>query len=248
MANLDGKPEIFHSFQGEGKTMGKPSVFIRLSLCNLYCIWCDTDYTWNWKGTDYPHIYDSSPSYKKHDKKTAILLLENKEILKKAEKFNCKNIILTGGEPLVQQKDLVDLLKLFKSNDPNYTFEIETNGTIQPVEQLDRHIDQYNISIKLKNSGVKQQDRIKDQAIEYFSKQSKANFKFVLDRNDDLVEVLSIIKKFGIPNESVYLMPQGVNEQTLKSKRTDIIEICKQHNFNYTDRLHIQIYGSKRGI
>ena len=64
----DGSPEIFHTLQGEGLSAGKPAVFIRASLCNLHCVWCDTDYTWNWENTPWKHERDSDPDYRKYKK------------------------------------------------------------------------------------------------------------------------------------------------------------------------------------
>jgi 7-carboxy-7-deazaguanine synthase len=97
--------EIFYSIQGEGKNQGKPTVFIRLAGCNLDCRWCDTTGA--------------------HDQGT---VLTSSEIIGKIRDFRCQEICITGGEPLLQEKELVDLLRLLSSL--GYHIQIETNGTI----------------------------------------------------------------------------------------------------------------------
>ncbi len=246
LAKLNDKPEIFYTIQGEGKNLGLPSVFVRLSLCNLYCIWCDTDYTWNWENTNFAHHNDEKEGYQKFRKSDYIIRLTTSEILNEVLQYNCKNIVLTGGEPLVQHKPLTELAKLLKNEGKH--IEIETNGTIIPNRELDSFLDQYNVSIKLSNSKVETAERIVPTAISFFAQTEKSNFKFVIDSQGDLNEVLSIVQSYNIPHEYVYLMPQGTSPEALNMKQQWIIEICKQQGFNYTDRLHIHVYGSKRGV
>lgn len=248
LAKLNNAPEIFHSIQGEGKSMGRPSVFIRLSLCNLYCIWCDTDYTWNWEGTSFVHNNDKLAGYKKFNRGELVVRLPDEDILDIVTQIRCNNIIITGGEPLVQQKDLQSLLRKLKEYNPGYHIEMETNGTLRPVAELDKWVDQYNVSIKLSNSNVAREDRINHEAIHFFSLSPSASFKFVVDNPDDLNEIIEIVSKYAIAPGSVFLMPQGISEKDLREKQHWLTEICKQFNFNYTDRLHIHIWGSKRGI
>ncbi len=248
LAKLNGKPEIFYSIQGEGKNIGRPSIFIRLSLCNLYCNWCDTDYTWNWEGTPYPHQNDQNPRYKKYQKELFMMELSNEEIIRQIDSFNCKNLVITGGEPLMQQKELISLLNALREPDKAYHIEFETNGTATPSKVLDIQTDQYNVSLKLSNSKVKEKDRLNERAITFFAQSPKANFKFVVDRENDLHEILKLIKQYNISPEQVYLMPQGTNPETLRQKQQWLIELCKQYGFNFTDRMHIHIYGNKRGV
>jgi organic radical activating enzyme len=244
----EGSPEIFYTIQGEGKNIGKPSIFIRLSLCNLYCFWCDTDYTWNWENTPFKHQNESKTGYRKFKKAENILKMSKEEILENIKQYPCENIVITGGEPLVQQKDLLALLQILKTHNPNYHIEFETNGTITPHPSLDALTDQYNVSPKLANSLVSEKERIKPKAIVFFAQSSKSNFKFVIDTLQDIAEVKQIIERFSISPQKVYLMPQGTNPQTLHQKQQWLIEICKKEGFNYTDRLHILVYGDKRGV
>lgn len=248
LAKLNNKPEIFYSIQGEGKNIGKPSIFIRLSLCNLYCTWCDTDYTWNWEKTNFSHNNDVNSDYKKFVKKDFIINLKNKEIFNIINKINCNNYVITGGEPMVQHKELLGFLRELKIENRLCHVEMETNGTLVPNKELDALINQFNVSLKLSNSKVNEKERIIDKSISYFSNSKKSNFKFVVDTKDDLNEILLLKKKFEIQNDKIYLMPQGTKVASLKEKQLWLIEICKEYEFNYTDRLHIHIYGDKRGV
>ncbi|TCJ14389.1 7-carboxy-7-deazaguanine synthase QueE [Flaviaesturariibacter flavus] len=248
LARLNGQPEIFHSIQGEGKSIGRPSVFIRLSLCNLYCAWCDTDYTWNWEGTAFTHNNDVRPGYRKYRKEEYQQLISNEEIRDRLAVISCSNLIFTGGEPLVQQKDLRSLFRLLKENNPDYHIEFETNGTLKPLPEIDALTDQYNVSVKLANSKVAPEDRLNPEAIRFFAASPKANFKFVVDSRADLDEVLALVQGYGIRPEAVYLMPQGTSAAALREKQAWVAELCKQYNYNYTDRLHIHIWGDKRGV
>jgi len=248
LAKLNNRPEIFHSIQGEGKNLGKPSVFIRLSLCNLYCKWCDTDYTWNWAGTPYAHNNDVVPGYQKFDKDEMMAVLKDEEIAQIVKEYHCNNLVITGGEPLVQQKSLISLLQLLRNTNPAYHIEYETNGTFIPLPEVDALSHQYNVSIKLSNSGVSYEDRIEPEVIAWFAESPKSNFKFVVDTEQDMEEVQAIIDQYKISNQVVYLMPQGSSVESLRAKQNWIVEVCKQYNYNYSDRLHIHIWGAKRGI
>src|SRR5215212_7889785 len=106
IAKLNNRGEIFYSIQGEGRSIGVPSVFVRTSLCNLHCIWCDTDYTWNWVGTRFPHVNDAIPGYRKFDKKIWIAECPVEEVAALVQGFTGRNVVLTGGEPMLQQPGL----------------------------------------------------------------------------------------------------------------------------------------------
>ncbi|WP_299458599.1 7-carboxy-7-deazaguanine synthase QueE [uncultured Microscilla sp.] len=248
IAKFNGKGEIFYTIQGEGKSLGKPTVFIRSSLCNLHCIWCDTDYTWNWKNTPYPHVFDQTPGYEKYDKKEQIVELSTAQIIEEVEPYACKNLVLTGGEPFLQQKAWVELMAQLRKKDAGYWFEVETNGTLLPSSEFDALIDQYNVSPKLENSNNSMKIREKPEVYAFFRQSPKAWFKFVIAQQADLEEVLALIKKYDLPSHKVYLMPEGTTPEQLKAKQLWLVEQCKQYGFHYTDRLHIHIYGSKRGV
>lgn len=248
LAKLNNYPEIFYSIQGEGKNIGKPSVFVRLSLCNLYCKWCDTDYTWNWDTTKFAHNNDALQGYKKYKKDDYIIMLPDETIIDTIKRYNTHNIVITGGEPFVQQKDLRALIEKLKAADPLYHIEFETNGTLIPLPEIDALTDQYNVSVKLSNSGVDEDDRINPSSLHFFANSPKSSFKFVIDSKEDLSEVLALMKEYNIANKAIYLMPQGTTVAAMQKKQQWLVEICKEYNFNYTERLHIHIWGDKRGV
>lgn len=225
-----------------------PSVFVRTSLCNLHCIWCDTDYTWNWKGTRFEHVHDAKPGYQKFDKKQWIAECSVPDVAATVFHFKCPNIILTGGEPMLQQPGLTQLMLELCSKSSNYHFEVETNGTLVPTAKFDAAIDQYNVSPKLENSNNPKSLREKAKALRFFAASPKANFKFVIAEKSDLDEVLRLLEVYAIAPEKVWLMPEGTSAAALSKRRKWLVEKCKTHGFRYSDRLHIQIWGSKKGV
>jgi len=224
--------EIFFSIQGEGINIGKPAIFLRLYYCNLYCEWCDTKYTWvNQKnakeGIDYKNFTVG-------------------EILSEIKKYPAKHVVITGGEPLIFQKHLLPLVKLLRME--KYYVEIETNGTIKPLEELVRYVDNFSVSPKLNNSKVSHNVRIKANVLEFFSNLDNAFFKFVICDKNDIIELESLIRQFNINKEKVILMPEGTEIETLKDRSLWITEYCKKNSYRFSPRLHILIYGNKRGI
>jgi len=140
----DGSPEIFYSIQGEGRNTGMPSVFIRASLCNLHCHWCDTDYTWNWEDTDFSHEKDADPKYKKFIREEEILDLPVSVIAGIVAQFPAKNFIFTGGEPLLQEKNWIELMKLITKKHESETQAKSTHlpdtGLMDELRQVQKEL------------------------------------------------------------------------------------------------------------
>lgn len=224
--------EIFYSIQGEGINLGRPSIFIRLYYCNLYCSWCDTKYTWEnqanaKEGIDYVNM-------------------SVEQILEAISKYECKNVVITGGEPLLNQSRLIGLLKVLKEK--GYYTEIETNGTIIPKEELIKFVDLFTVSPKLSNSGVKFEQRIRYDALKVFSSLPNSVFKIVIQNKEDIKEVLELVEEIKIDNSKVLLMPEGRSKEVLDERTSWLVEECKKYGFRYTPRLHIMIWGNRRGV
>ena len=216
-----GAPEIFHSLQGEGYSAGQPSVFVRLSGCNLNCVWCDTAYTWNFIGTDYDHRDD----------------------VKFDRAFDCPRIIFTGGEPLLQQGVLAQLCELL---DDDYHIEIETNGSVELLAAFDTHVDQINVSPKLEHSG-NDDERINGKVLSAYAQDTRSWFKFVIAQPADATEVHALQQRFDIPKSHIFLMPEGVTSEVLREREKWLSPLCLKHGYSMTDRLHIHLYGDSRG-
>ena len=210
--------------------MGVPSVFLRLATCNLTCHWCDTKYTWDWRNFDY---------------QSEVVELDLEEIAHRIRAFNCLHIVITGGEPLLQQAGLEPLVESLA--DDGHTFEVETNGTIVPLPGMVRHIGQWNVSPKLRTSGNTSEERQIPQALETFARLPEAFFKFVVTAESDIDEVRALRDKYQLPPERVLLMPEGRTRDELEKKSSWLSEACVRHGFRFTTRLHILIWGDERG-
>lgn len=241
-------PEIFHSIQGEGISNGVPSVFIRASLCNLHCVWCDTDYTWNWEGTPFAHRRDAEPGYAKYKKTEQIVEMTAVNIAAAALQYPARNVVLTGGEPLLQQDAWIEIIAALRAHDPAYRIEVETNGTLIPKPEFAALVAQFNVSPKLANSAQPLDIREKPAALTWFAACGTANFKFVCDTADDIAEILALAEKYAIPPNRISLMPQGTTGAELDERGRWLVELCKQYRFRYSDRLHARLWGNRRGV
>jgi 7-carboxy-7-deazaguanine synthase len=220
--------EIFYSVQGEGGLVGVPSVFVRTSGCNLRCSWCDTPYTsWHPEGDD----------------------LGLDEILARASAFSAaRHVVLTGGEPMIAP-GIVELSRRFRECGMHVT--IETAGTVfAPVE-----CDLMSISPKLSNStpeGVfqAQHERLRLQPDVLLRLMSICDYqlKFVISRPEDVDEARAVIAQVEAPASKVILMPEGITAETLDERGIWIAEICKQFGFRFSPRLHVQLWGNRRGV
>ena len=232
--------EIFGpTIQGEGKSLGMRTMFLRLSGCNLACSWCDTEYSWNWQ---------------KYDPQKEIKLWTCSDIISELNKHSEINkLVISGGEPMRQQAELVELIKLLKQD--AYWVEIETNGTIEPTDEFLELIDQINCSPKTANSGNSVEAREKPAALKKYVQSDKTNFKFVVCGENDLPEIEDFIARYKITRDRVYLMPQARNrteyyslDGTKVSRDTRVQVMAHNAGFHFSSRLHILYWGGKRGF
>lgn len=242
--------EIFGpTIQGEGKNAGMPCVFLRLSGCNLTCAWCDTPYTWNWKGKRPKSIL-----LQQFDKKAEV---HNVDVAVVAETLKTMGgqmkgssiapaLVLTGGEPLLQQHKLVGILQKLQAE--GFWIEVETNGTHAPTDPFDAVVDHYNVSPKLANSGVHERRRIVPYVLKSFMMKRKAVFKFVVTHYADIDEVSKLCNEFQIHPSRVWLMPEGRTRGDIAAKEHIAAQLAKQYGCNYSPRLHIERYGDVRGV
>jgi organic radical activating enzyme len=239
-----GKPEIFDTVQGEGRNIGRPVVFARLSGCNLQCSWCDTPYTWAFtEGLAEKH--DEGKVYDREQEQIKITVGEAVDAI---STLKLPRLVITGGEPMTQQKGIVELAKGLRANNEDYWVEVETNGTVVPKPETVEAVDQFNVSPKLENSGNSKAKRDKRPAMEAYVASGKADFKFVVFGDEDLPEILELVDKYNIPPERVFLMPEGRTEEEVERHQKELVQLAIDNNFNVTTRLHVLIWGAKRGV
>jgi 7-carboxy-7-deazaguanine synthase len=225
--------EIYSCLQGEGPSIGRPSLLVRFQICNLRCTWCDTPYTHTLKSDPHAHRFT----------------LE--KLVERIGEFSQRHLILTGGEPTLHH-----LGHLMRALGSHYSGEVETNGTRIPHLHLpgflpsDYALLQWNVSPKFENAG----EQIVPEALAHWAalaqKQERVYFKFVIRKShskDDIAQTLSIAHQYKIEHSRIYLMPEGTTVESQLSN-TWLHDLCLEHGMAYTPRLHILLFGNKRGV
>lgn len=223
--------EIFYSIQGEGRLAGVPSVFIRTSGCNLRCVWCDTPYT-SWEPEGEEKTLD--------------------EIVAETKRYPARYAVITGGEPFLAP-EIEELTRRLQGEGLHVT--IETAATIfKPVS-----CDLMSMSPKLENSTpwkrdngrfawMHEQRRLNFEVMEQYVARYDYQLKFVAERESDFAEIEVILEALGgVDRARVLVMPQAQTREELHERAPAIVELCKQHGLTYCPRLHIEIWGNRRG-
>jgi 7-carboxy-7-deazaguanine synthase len=219
--------EIFYSLQGEGSLVGMPSVFVRTSGCNLRCSWCDTPYTsWKPEGVEMP--------------------LDR--IVEQTVRHRARHVVVTGGEPLIAS-GIVDLTHRLRERGLHIT--IETAGTVfAPVA-----CDLMSISPKLSNSTPEgpfrehhERLRVQPEVLGRLMDRYEYQLKFVIAAPDDLGEAAALIEKAGADPRRVQLMPEGTDAAVLRERALWLAEECKRLGYRFSPRLHVDLWGSRRGV
>jgi organic radical activating enzyme len=237
-ATVPGEPEIFASLQGEGPSAGKPCTFVRLSRCNLACVWCDTAYTWHFAGDNRPHRDGIG-----FDRAANQVLLGAEEVAQRIAALGQPRLVITGGEPLLQASALARVAALL----PDIRIEIETNGTVAPSPSLHAQVAQYNVSPKLAHSGNPASLALLPERLAGWAADPRAFFKFVIAEPSDIDEVLALAETHAIPRARIFLMPEGRDSATVRERSRWLASLCLAHGFAFSDRLHIHLYGDTRG-
>lgn len=217
--------ELFYSIQGE-IDIGKPAVFVRFSGCNLIgsgrgCKWCDTKYAeGEWIETTANEIAKK------------IMLISS---LSPQLSDDCRNVVVTGGEPLLQYKEVFELMEILWSRDMRFEFDLETNGTIYCPGLLSFH--HINCSPKGQAYNL--------DVIEKVCSLPGSRFKFVYEHGEDKWWE-NIVSAISIPPSKVWIMPQGCSREEQLSLSEEVINYCKEEGFNFTPRFHIILWENLR--
>jgi len=208
--------------------VGTPSVFVRTSGCNLRCTWCDTPYT-SWQ-----------PEGEERDVAS---------IVEEVDRYGASHVVVTGGEPMIAPE--IDEL----------THRLKQHITIETAGTVDAHVrcDLMSISPKLANSTplsreggrwATQHDRLRYQpeVLKRLTQLYPHQLKFVIAEPGDLTEVHAIVEATGVSKARVVLMPEGIDAAALTERGRWIAEICKDEGYRFSPRLHIDLWGNRRGI
>ncbi len=234
--------ESFYSFQGEGRFVGTPSIFIRLGGCNLNCsgfgvkvgelVGCDS-----LKAVNQEHF---AHTWEKVETLTPIIENYLKDLDFKPD------IVFTGGEPLLHYQNpiLIEALIHFKKH--RITFETNSTTFID-FEKYPIYKDiTFAMSVKLENSGEPKQKRINHEAIKAIIDNTKESFfKFVLDKKLDNDEIIEITKAY--PKIKIYCMPMGATAKELSKNDKTVANFCIKEGYNYVDRMHIRLWDNEEG-
>jgi organic radical activating enzyme len=212
--------EVFASIQGEGASLGRPSVFVRLQGCAVGCAWCDTKYSWD------------------PGRGRAVTL---EALLAEVKAAGPDNVVVTGGEPL-EHPAFAALVEAVKAL--GLRVEVETAGTEVPPQVA---VDQWNVSLKLAHSGVPTERRLRRDAIRRF-RDLGAWFKFVVAAERDVAEVLAIQAEHALDSARILLMPLGLSRGEQQARMPSVAGWCRRHGFGFSPRLHILIWGPRRGV
>lgn len=227
--------EIFGpTFQGEGPSLGRRCVFLRLGGCNLHCRWCDTPYTWDWTGRN-GHAYDPRRELQRLDTFTVWESLRD---------LGSDTLVVSGGEPMLQQAPLAPLLE--RARDADWWVEIETAGTVIPAASTLECASRFNVSPKLENSGNTLEERYRPAALDALQASGKGAWKFVVQDIADLDEIAELVDRHSL--SPVYVMPEGIQPDTITARSQWLAEEVLARGWNLTTRLHILLYGNRRGI
>ena len=238
----------FKTLEGEGRYVGQPSIFLRLSMCNLTCK--------KFASEDSPHGCDSFISWSIKNRFTFEQL--NSMFEEKGYIDDLKRgfwLKISGGEPLLQQKRLLDWVTQFKErykfsatyldNLPTLKIDFETNGTILPDERwVSWHNATFTTSPKMSNNGDEEKLRYKPEVLRYLISQ-RACFKFVINNQSDMDELYAKYIEHPdvkLPKNLIWLMPCCGSRKEHEVKAPMVAELCKEHGFNFSPRLHLVLW------
>lgn len=256
--------ESFISIQGEGLRTGRPTLFIRLNGCNLRCVFrnsagkvtscCDTPYA----------SFEGSFDGKYTDDDVIKMLTDNPQV---------KDVVITGGEPLLHQASLEEFIKKLRGVREDFALTIETNGTLVPSNYLLEQVDLWSTSPKLASSTPTVKDGKKYGVTEaqckyhnthriniialatMLSEGHDCQLKFVYTGPGCIEEIEEISKEITDyqtnhnmdvvnVNDYIMLMPEGITSKAIIGKSDEVVNVCIERGWTYTSRMHILIWGN----
>lgn len=221
------------TIQGEN-FVGTPSIFLRLQYCTLDCTFCDSTETWK-QGNPY-------------SVKEIVKLFEQNGVIDDLR--NGHHLVYTGGSPLKQQHELVELTDILEDILEFKPFiEIENECTLMPLESMEDIVDVWNNSPKLSNCGMRKTLRYKKDVLRYLVSLPTSYWKFVVSCKDEWKEIEEdFILPFGIDKSKIVLMPEGQTREELRQHYQAVIDLAVEKGVRVTDRMHVTVWNRKSGV
>ncbi len=221
--------ELFASLQGEGPSAGTPAYFVRLAGCNLRCHWCDSGYAWD---------------FGRHRFEEVVRALPVVTVLESIRQSRQRCVVITGGEPLLQQQGLVALLaELGRA----CVLEVETNGTVEPHAALLARVDRWNVSPKLSSSGSPEGARFRPEVLRALVQAKSSWLKLVVLGDAEFDEAERLVSAVGWPRERVCLMPRALTRGELRDRSPSVARACLERGFRFSSRLQLELWEGQRG-
>lgn len=231
---------VFYTIEGEGEFIGQPSVFMRMSMCNLTCI--------GFASKDSPNGCDSFVSWSVKNKKTFAEVFELMEDSNYIEHLRYKAILkLTGGEPLIQEKQLLKFIEAFRDR---YHFipriDFETNATLIPSDRWQNEFRAtFTTSPKLSSNGDPEEKTYKPDVLRWHVDHN-SGFKFVITSDKDIEEVwhkyVNDYEGINIPLNRIWFMPCCGSREEHIQNALSVAEYAKAMHVNFSPRLQLVIW------
>jgi organic radical activating enzyme len=232
--------KVFYTVEGEGEYVGQPSVFMRLSMCNLSCS--------GFKSADSPNGCDSFISWSIKNKMTFKEIFEYMEERNYIEHLRNRAIFkLTGGEPLISQKGLLKFIEAFNER---YSFnpriDFETNATLIPDERwVTEFCATFTTSPKLTTNGDPEEKTYKPEVLKWHVEHN-SGFKFVINSDRDIEEIwrkyVEDYEGINVPLQRIWFMPCCGSRQEHIERARAVVEYAKAMHVNFSPRLHLLVW------
>lgn len=222
--------------QGEGPFAGRRCTFVRLYGCNLHCRWCDTPETWDTTGM-------IGPAYDRADNSMS---MSAEQVADQVAALDVDLCVITGGEPMVQQRAVIELAALLARR--GVASHVETNGTLAPDAACIVAVEHFVVSPKLSSAEAGPLTS-NPGALSVFARlaaNGRASFKFVVSDDNDIREAAELCDRLDVTRTARWVMPEGIRAADVQARLRELVEGAMAAGFNVSTRLHVQLWGAEK--